>query len=295
MPNCLHNPLLTMSLLAALSREHVVGIHMEDICSPYQEWVPTWTTHLSDSAVTVKVPAEATSVTTPLISRNWALLLSSHPNQELVQFFINGISQGFCIGFSKSPKPLKSARRNLECALQHPNIVTQYLADEIMQRRVAGPFQRSTIPEAHISRFGVIPKNHQPNKWRLIIDLSHPAGRSVNDGIPKKLCSLTYITVDSAIQHIQQLGQGTLLAKIDVKSAFRLLPVHPADRHLLAMRWDHNIYIDACLPFGLRSAPKLFNVLADLLSWILTQKQVSPVLHYLDDFLTMDLQPVPII
>jgi len=48
-----------------------------------------------------------------------------------------------------------------------------------------------------------------------------------------------------------------------------------------------NIYIDTCLPFGLRSAPKLFNVLADLLSWMLTQKQVSPVLHYLDDFLAM--------
>jgi len=31
----------------------------------------------------------------------------------------------------------------------------------------------------------------------------------------------------------------------------------------------------------------LFNVLADLLSWKLTQKKVSPVLHYLDDFLTM--------
>jgi len=29
------------------------------------------------------------------------------------------------------------------------------------------------------------------------------------------------------------------------------------------------------------------NVLVDLLSWILTQKQVSPVLNYLDDFLTM--------
>ena len=52
---------------------------------------------------------------------------------------------------------------------------------------------------------------------------------------PKNLCSLTYITIDSAIQGIMQLGQGTLLAKIDIKSAFWLLPVHPADRHLLAM------------------------------------------------------------
>jgi len=47
------------------------------------------------------------------------------------------------------------------------------------------------------------------------------------------------------------------------------------------------MYIDKCLPFSLRSAPKLFNVLADLLSWILQQQQVSPLLHYLDDFLTM--------
>ena len=224
---------------------------------------------------------------TPLIPKNWALLLSSHPNQELAQFFITGISHGFRIGFKKPPKPLKSAKRNLECALHHPDIVTQYLADEIAQHRIAGPFKRHVIPEAHISRFGVIPKNHQPDKWRLIIDLSHPAGRSINDGISKKLCSLTYITIDSAIQYIQQLGQGTLLAKIDIKSAFRLLPVHPCDRHLLAMDWNRDIYIDTCLPFGLRSAPKLFNVLADLLSWILTQKQISPVLHYLDDFLTL--------
>ena len=177
---------------------------------------------------------------------------------------------------------------NLECALQHPDTVSQYLVEEIAHYRVAGPFKRSTIPDAHISRFGVIPKNHQPNKWRLIIDLSHPASRSVNDGIPKNLCSLTtYITVDSAIQCIQLLGQGTLLAKIDIKSAFRLLPVHPSDHHLLAMDWDHSLYINTCLPFWLRSAPKLFNVLANLLSWILTQKRISPLFHYLDDFLLL--------
>jgi len=63
--------------------------------------------------------------------------------------------------------------------------------------------------------------------------------------------------------------------------------VHPADHHLLAMNWEGNLYIDTYLPFGLRSAPKLFNILADFLYWILTQKGVSPVFHYLDDFLTL--------
>ena len=59
------------------------------------------------------------------------------------------------------------------------------------------------------------------------------------------------------------------------------------DRHLLGMSWTDGVYIDTCLPFGLHSAPRLFNILADLLAWILKQQGVSEVLHYLDDFLTM--------
>ena len=105
----------------------------------------------------------------------------------------------------------------------------RYQIEELSYRRLAGPFKPLDILNAHISRFGLIPKNHQPNKWHLIVDLSHPSGQSVNDGIPKDICSLTYITVDTAIEQIMALGKGKLLAKIDIKSAFRLLPVHPAD------------------------------------------------------------------
>ena len=164
---------------------------------------------------------------------------------------------------------LSSSRRNLNCALEQPSVVDKYLTEELSNGRLAGLFNPSEIPIAHISRFEVIPKNHQPNKWHLIVDLSHPSGHSINDGIPKDLCSLTYITADTAIDQIMALGKSTLLAKIDIKSAFCLLPVHPADRHLLAIKWRQQLYIDTYLTFGLRSAPKLFNVLADLLTWIL--------------------------
>jgi len=80
------------------------------------------------------------------------------------------------------------------------------------------------------------------------------------------------------------MGWGILLIKIDIKSAFQLLPVHPTYHHLLVMKWKQQLYIDICLPFGLRSTPKLFNILADLLSWILG---FSPIMRYLDDFLTL--------
>ena len=163
----------------------------------------------------------------------------------------------------------------------------EYLLTEIELGRVAGPYTSSELPATHISRFGVIPKRNQPGKWRLIIDLSYSKGHSINDGISKPLCELHYVTIDEAIDKIAQLGNGSLLAKIDIRSAFRLLPIHPADCHLLAMRWNNSLYIDTSLPFGLRSAPKLFNILADLLSWIIHIKGVSFCIHYLDDFLTV--------
>ena len=45
--------------------------------------------------------------------------------------------------------------------------------------------------------------------------------------------------------------------------------------------------MDTCLPFGLRSAPYLFNRLSEAIHWILVHKYgVCHLLHYLDDFLT---------
>ena len=224
---------------------------------------------------------------TPLIFSSWKQALIQHPNQPLVNFFLEGISQGFRIGFNQLPIRLKSAHKNLNGTLEHPHVVEEYLSSEILHCHVAGPFIKKHLPAAQISRFGVIPKCQQPNKWCLIVDLSHPAGQSVNDGIPTSLCGLSYITVDDAIQKILELGPNTLLAKIDIKNVFRLLPVHPADRHLLAMEWNKHLYIDTCLPFGLRSAPKLFNILADFVTWIAEERGVSLSLHYVDDFLTM--------
>ena len=42
--------------------------------------------------------------------------------------------------------------------------------------------------------------------------------------------SLSYITGDYVIQEIVKTGPGTPLAGVDIKSAFHLRPMHPADR-----------------------------------------------------------------
>ena len=143
------------------------------------------------------------------------------------------------------------------------------------------------FPNLHVSSFGVIPKKGQPGKWRLIEDLSSPGGLSVNDGIDPDEFTLHYITVDQIIRMISTYGVGALIAKFDVEAAYRNIAVHPSDRYLLGLKWRKNYYIDLALPFGLRSAPYIFNSVADMVEWsLLNTHNVSDLLHYLDDFIT---------
>lgn len=112
---------------------------------------------------------------TPLQADQFALELQHHPDRQLVNYVLDGISNGFRVGFSPSHK-LKSAKNNKPSALQHAAVVDEYLANAVSLGRVAGPFTSPPLPNLHISSFGVIPKRGQPGKWRLIVDLSSPGG-----------------------------------------------------------------------------------------------------------------------
>ena len=163
-------------------------------------------------------------------------------------------------------------------------VVDEYIEEELQIGRLVS-VTPSSIPGIQLSPFGVIPKRGQPNKWRLIIDLSSPKGYSVNDGIDPALTSVQYTSIDDAVSYNNQLGTGTLMAKLDIKSAYRNIPVHPHDRPLLGTRWRDVIYLDTRLPFGLRSAPKLFTAIANTVLWIIWLNGVPWIINYLDDFL----------
>jgi hypothetical protein len=111
----------------------------------------------------------------------------------------------------------------------------------------------------------------------------------VNEGIAPDLCSLSYITcsIDDAANIIVKLGSGTQLLKINIKSADGMVPIHPEDCHLLGMKWEEMVYIDAALSFGLRSVTKIFTAVADAIEWIVKRDGVEHLHHYLDDFLIL--------
>jgi hypothetical protein len=175
---------------------------------------------------------------------------------------------------------------NLPSATSRPDVISAYLGKECASGNTAGPFPEPPLRDLIISPLGAVPKK-RTGKWRLIMHLSYPEGSSINDGINVEDFPLKYMTVYDAMDSIMRLGQGALLAKLDIKSAFRLCPVHPADQHLLGMHWNGQYYFDRVLPFGLRSAPFIFNSLAEAVEWISKEGGVQVVHHYLDDFLIL--------
>ena len=201
----------------------------------------------------------------------WRSELTTHPDQQFVAWICKGIERGFRIGFSDRYVELRPARSNMISAIEHPQIITDYIKGELMAHHlhlVGSTFSPNT-PSVHLSPLGVIPKKGRPDCWRLIMDLSSPHGHSVNnDGIAQELCSLHYSTIDDAAPRVATLGPGCLLAKMDIRQAYRNIPVAPEDKHLLGLQWNNQIYVDQVLPFGPRSAPMIFSAVADALLWI---------------------------
>ena len=207
--------------------------------------------------------------------------LSSHPDQVWCSRLLNSLKRGTTIGY-QGPRSAQSAP-NLPSAAQHPDIITEELRKECARDHIAGPYPQPPFKNLQCSGVGVVPKKN--GSWRMIMHLSSPRLRSINDGIDKEDYSLSYSTIDDAARLIAAAGPGAYMCKIDLKSAFRLLPIAPSDWELLGIRWQDQYYFDKRLPFGLRSAPFLFNQLADALHWVLTNNYNIPyLLHYLDDF-----------
>ena len=78
------------------------------------------------------------------------------------------------------------------------------------------------------------------------------------------------------------------MAKFDVESAYRNVTMHPDEHYLFGMRWREFFFVDLELPFGLRSAPFIFNSIADMVEWMLkVNYSIRYLLHYFDDFLSL--------
>ena len=211
-----------------------------------------------------------------LLERDWDPFLKTLLDPHFADFLRKEICDGFCLGVSPSAT-LVSSKANSPASM-----VDNYIKEEVK----AGNLVPSPCEGVHLSPIGFIPKKNRPGKFRLIVNLSFPTGNSINGAISPAHSSC-YITVH---QVVEQIPQGSFLAKIDLKAAFRRVPVHSAHQHYLEISWRDRTLCNRALPFSLRSAPIIFNAIADGLTWAMICSNIINLAHYLDDliFLSAD-------
>ena len=101
-----------------------------DTISAQKEWLLEWS-KLIQPVKSPPLPDNANKISTPLKLPAWAEALRNYPNEEVALFFLTGIAHGFRIGFIPSSTSLKSAAQNLEGASSHPQVVEEYLREEV--------------------------------------------------------------------------------------------------------------------------------------------------------------------
>ena len=115
---------------------------------------------------------ELTQINSPLRDAltEWEALMQDHPDRDFTKYILEGIQNGFRIGFDHT-SPLCRVKRNMLSASVHPEVVREYIQGEVGKGRMIGPLPRQLWDLCHVSRIGVIPNDHTPGRWRLITDI----------------------------------------------------------------------------------------------------------------------------
>jgi hypothetical protein len=221
-------------------------------------------------------------VVTPIKVSALTPFLQDYP---LAQYLILGFTHGFKLGYTGQHKA--STSPNLKSCDEDPDIVQSKLQAELNSGRVKGPFTSPPFENFRVSPIGLVPKK-TPGQFRLIHHLSYPRGNSVNDFIDPNLSSVNYSSFDDAVNKLLELGTGTLFCKTDIDSAFRLIPIHANDHHLLGFKFRGQYYFDTCLPMGASSSCAIFERFSCSLQHISENiLKIKHMVHILDDFLIL--------
>ena len=233
-----------------------------------------------------------THLPTPINPKKLEIWLEGYEETKKL-YLLKGFCEGFDVGYKKdSNQKISHSNKNLKSSYEHPDVVDAKLAQELDNKRIAGPFREKPFDPFVLSPIGVVPKK-ELGKFRMIQHLSYPEGSSVNDGIDDVAKKVEYQSIDDAIFMIREAGPGCFMSKCDIASAFRIIPLRPDQYYLFGFEWNNKFYYDKCLPMGCGSSCNIFETLSTALHWIAYRKlAIQLIVHFLDDFLLVHKEKV---
>ena len=188
-----------------------------------------------------------------------------------------------------SPTWPHNCAKNHASADAYPDHVHHYIQTESTYQAILGPYAEPPFSFFHTSPLMTRPKKNS-DKRRIIMDLSYPAGTSINSGIPQGeyqdlAYKLHYPTIDTFVEHILHMGQGCHLFKVDISRAFQNLKVCPLDYPLLSLTWNEMFYFDTYVPFGCRNGSFQCQSTTDAIAYVLRLDGIE-ITNYVDDIVS---------
>ena len=200
-------------------------------------------------------------------------------------FLLKGIFEGFDI-VDDNVKPLPAECNNYLSATDVS--VKAKVEKQILYELEHGHYEITEKRPVIVSALGAIPKPAS-EEVRIIHDCSRPIGTSINDLATK--FSVKYQTIEEAVS---LSSPGCFYSKIDLKSAYRSVKIHPDNYKLTGIKWhfDGNegpLYLfDKRLPFGARKSPAIFHRLTQAVRRMMARRGFNNIVVYLDDFLIIE-------
>lgn len=273
-------PLLASSLLDSLFDPSLPYDHLfppSSILPPCHPNTNPWcNTPLSSNPCLTPVPSS-------LVADAWDYFLHDYPDRQFVALLLHIIKFDTNVGFI-GQLGMQSCK-NLKSALENEELLSESIKNLVTNGHLAGPYSTPPLPDLHCSPVGVISRNHKPGKLWVINHLSWPKGSLVNDGIPDEEASISYDMFEHAIGDLLASGQGSLMAKLDLKDAFWHISFWAQDWNLLGIDWGCRFYFLLVLAFSLKMEPYIFNLFGEALHWIIQHHIPTALCHYLNDFL----------
>lgn len=201
------------------------------------------------------------------------------------------LKYGFPIGFVGGDVKFESLEiwkyRNHKGAEDFPDDINKYLGKENKNSAIIGPFKSNPFEsDIKVSPLNTVPKKDTSER-RIILDLSMPKGRAINDYVDKNRyldeeVQLVFPKVDDFIKLVKSKGQGCLMFKKDLRKAYRQIPICPHDYNLVAFCWQKHLFCDTVLSMGLSSAANICQRVTNAVAYIMFTIGIA-VLNYLDD------------
>ena len=121
---------------------------------------------------------------------------------------------------------------------------------------------------------------------RVILNLSAPKGRSVNDGIDKKEFPATMSSTAAWLEVLDQAGRGCWICKTDWAAAYKQVCVREEDTDLQWFKWGGKYFKELCLIFGGVSSAGIYDDPAKVILDLVCRRASFPrrmVCQHLDD------------